>query len=429
MLTYDSHMPWQDENLDLINCFDLIDLDQQFANSPHSKIINNFNLISPNLSREYTDQIFSNADDELGFEPTCECGMTCGVIKEGLICPQCGTVCSTGFTDVMTHQIWLGVPQELPPVIHPVWYMIMHTWTAIGRYDSVLDSILNPKSEIPEDFEPYMHDELRGFQYFYAHADEILDILINQYERTAKKPMAEWMIPFREKYRHLLFTRHLPILHSSLHPLKKNGETMNYIDTTSKELLKAIIDMSAVTYRQHATTVNSRQQYRTLYNVYKNMITYYTSLVSTKLGSKQGLLRKHCYGSRVHFSFRSVVVPQTIPLPMDEVLLPWCTIVNGLKLVIINFLMTRFNKSFNEALQIFFHALVKYDETVDQCLKMFINECPDHKGCIILGRNPTLAYGSIYQLFYTDFKRDPADQTIGINACIVSSANIDFDGK
>ena len=50
--------------------------------------------------------------------------------------------------------------------------------------------------------------------------------------------------------------------------------------------------------------------------------------------------------------------------------------------------MTRFNKSFNEALQIFFHALVKYDETVDQCLKMFINECPDHKGCIILGRNP-----------------------------------------
>ena len=46
-----------------------------------------------------------------------------------------------------------------------------------------------------------------------------------------------------------------------------------------------------------------------------------------------------------------------------------------------------------------------------------------------LSNKMTLAYGSIYQLFYTDFKRDPADQTIGINACIVSSANIDFDGE
>ena len=60
---------------------------------------------------------------------------------------------------------------------------------------------------------------------------------------------------------------------------------------------------------------------------------------------------------------------------------------------------------------------------------MYIDECPDHKGAIILGRNPTLAYGSIMLLYYTDFKRDPSDETIGINACIVSPANIDFDGK
>lgn len=40
----------------------------------------------------------------------------------------------------------------------------------------------------------------------------------------------------------------------------------------------------------------------------------------------------------------------------------------------------------------------------------------------------TLAYGSIYQLFFTDFKRDPRDETISINACIVTPANIDFDG-
>ena len=41
----------------------------------------------------------------------------------------------------------------------------------------------------------------------------------------------------------------------------------------------------------------------------------------------------------------------------------------------------------------------------------------------------TLTYGSIYLLYYNDFKRDPRDETISINACIVKAPNIDFDGE
>ena len=46
-----------------------------------------------------------------------------------------------------------------------------------------------------------------------------------------------------------------------------------------------------------------------------------------------------------------------------------------------------------------------------------------------LSNTMTLAYGSIMLLYYTDFKRDPRDETIGINACIVSPANIGKLGR
>lgn len=431
MLDYDPHMPPEGEDLTLIKTFDLIDLDQLFYNNPDARVINNENLISREFSKEFTDAIFQNCDGELGFVPTCLCGAVTGVTKEGLVCPKCGTKCSSGFIDVLQHNTWIAVPKQMPAVMHPIWYMIMKNWTMMGRkYESLLDILLNPEMEIPDDFVQYIHaGECRGFDYVQKYRDELLDILINKYDRTAKKATSQWMKPFADRYKEVMFTRHLPVLHSSLHPLKKNGSTLNYIDATTKSLLEAVIDLSAETYRQHATANTSRQRAKTLYDIYVKVIAYYKSLINEKLGGKPAILRKHCFGSRVHHSSRAVVVPQAVSLPMDHVLLPWKSIVNGLKSVILNFLMNRFRKNFNEAIRIFYGALVQYDELVDKCLKMYIDECPDHKGCIILGRNPTLAYGSIYQLFFDDFKRDPKDETISINACIVTSANIDFDGR
>ena len=41
----------------------------------------------------------------------------------------------------------------------------------------------------------------------------------------------------------------------------------------------------------------------------------------------------------------------------------------------------------------------------------------------------TIAYGSIMKLYVKEFRKDPEDETLSINACIVKPANIDFDGK
>ena len=425
----------------------LLNLDEMFVNSPNARVLNNEALLSKKLSDDFTSAIYSTCDGELGFVPSCECGKIRGVTKLGLTCPDCGTKCASKFIDALEHVSWIDVKEPMPPVLHPIWYFVLKDLTAIGKSSipasedgtkktvatqkaSILDFVLNPllekdkdvRQEIPEDYLPFLKG--RGWEYFYEHADEFLDDWLYHYPKTAKKPVVQDVIEFRKRYRSMMFTRKLPIMHSSLHPVTSNGDTLNYVDSSSVKSLSAAVNLSAEIFREHATRVSPARKDKALYDVFILIADYYQDLILNKLAKKTGLLRKHDFGSRIHFSFRSVVHPHDHVLPMDEVVLPWGIMVNGLKLIILNFLVNRFKKSPESALELVMTALTKYDETVDKCIQMYIDECPNKKITIALGRNPTLNYGSIMRLYVREYGRDPEDETIAINASIVGPANI-----
>lgn len=438
----------EDVNDDLVRHLKLLNLDRMFADSPDARVINNESLVSKKLSEDFTRAIYSNCEGELGFVPSCECGNVRGASKIGLICPDCGTKCSSKFIDTLSHVSWIGIPEHMPPVLHPVWYLVLDNLTTIGKSRmpvddkekdkkilankkaSLLDFVLNPelerdkdvKAEIPDDYLPYLKG--RGWRYFYEHADEFLDDWIYNYPKTAKKPAAKDLIEFRKMYRDVMFTRKLPILHSSLHPVTTNGGTLNYVDSSSVAILSAAVNLSAEVFREHATTVSERKSYKALYDVYMEIMEYYSALIIRKIAKKEGILRKHNFGSRIHFSFRTVVHPHDRVLPMDEVILPWGIMVNGLKLPIINFLVNRYHKSPDVAYNIVMRSLTKYDELVDKCMQTFIDESKHKKIPIALGRNPTLNYGSIMLLYVKEYRKDPEDETLAINASIVGPANI-----
>ena len=73
---------------------------------------------------------------------------------------------------------------------------------------------------------------------------------------------------------------------------------------------------------------------------------------------------------------------------MDEVLLPWGIMVQGLEYPILNYLVNRKRIPLPTALDIHTRALIKYDPLIDECITTYINECPEHKLPILLGRNP-----------------------------------------
>lgn len=418
----------EEENLTASRLLTLVNLDEEFANNPDARIINNGTLIAKKPSKEFTDAIYSNCDGELGFVPSCRCGATRGTTKEGVTCPLCGTKCSSQFVDHLSHIAWLGIPENMAPVMHPVWYAVLKDWTSIGkRTVSVIDIILNPEEDIPDDLAPYIHG--RGFKYLYENIDSILDDMQFRYPRTCKKPKAANIGNFRKFYRDCMFTRHLPILHNSLHPRKSNGDTLSYVDESSKSILTAVNELSAECFHEHATVVSEKQMNIKMYGIFKTTMEYYQQIIKDKLGGKPGLLRKHDFGSRIHFSLRTVVVPQDHVVPMDEVILPWGVIVNGLKLPILNYLVHRKYKSLEDALDIFMHSLTNYDPLIDECVETFIKESPGGRLCVAIGRNPTLAYGSIMQLYVREYKKDPHDETLALNASVCGPGNIDFDGK
>lgn len=444
------HQPWllkpEEEDQTRSRTLDLVNLDDLFYRTPGAKVINSENT----LEKEYTDKviknIYSNCDGELGFVPTCECGYTRGVSKEHLICPMCHTECSTKFADGLEHTAWVGIPEPNPemgkpgfaPVLHPIWYLMLKNFTKIGNSskESLIDYILNPllgsgsktRSLIPDDFPAYIPG--RGWDYFYEHADEILDILMYKYPRTAdKQDQIQQLAAFRQKYRSMLFTRHLPIMHNALHPITNNGNTLNYVDSASNFITEAVFNLTAETFKLKLSAHKSNnRKNKVLWDVYQLIIGYYKSLENDKLFKKPGLLRKQIFGGRLHWTFRTVVHAQSEPEPLDEIIMPWGIMLNSLKLPIINLLVNRKKLTPSDALHLWVKGATTYQPLIEEVLHEYISEAPGGRIPVLMGRNPTLTYGSELLLYVRKFKTKIDDETIGVNACIVEPLNMDFDG-
>ena len=328
------------------------------------RIINSESLFSKNGAEAYINAIYSSTDGDLAFVPSCECGQIRGEMRRGIICPNCGTECCSHFVDKLEQKAWINIPVEMGPVLHPIWYWMLEQLTrrGAGRTTGIplIEILLKPDSAfrgkkrqviVPPDFEPFILDngKARGFKAFAENVDYYMDVLLNKYSRTAKKPIANGIRKMYELYKDCMFTTKLPILHNSLNPVTDNGATLKYIDADGA-----------------------------LFNIYSKILDYYSGII-TDMGKKPGDIRKHAGGSRVNFGFRTVVHPHSEVMDTDEVVLPWGIMVNCFKPVILNFLMNKFNYTCNQALLAHRKALVTYDPIVDQCLQMYIDGTPKKK--------------------------------------------------
>lgn len=407
-----------------------VDLEELFRNSPGAKIINQGDMVSTQLNKEMADAIFDRTDDVIPFIPSCEGGCLKGKFYEGLTCSKCGTVVTTEFIDHLAHQAWLSIPENMPPVLHPVWYHILKDWTRVKQAASLIELILdasldknkNP-TKLPEGVTHVITG--RGFSYFYQNVDTIMQFLFSYY---AKKKSTPWVRQFYLLYRDIMFTTKLPILHSSLHPMVKGSSTLKYADPISRGIVKAAYNLSAIAFKVHSTTISINDIDISLYGIYRSVIDYYVKIISDKLGTKYALLRKHCLGTRCHFTSRSVIVPISGAHRFDEVHLPWKLVVNTFKLEIINVLANRYKLSTADAESMHISSLTVYNKLIHDVLLTLMDEHPYKAFPFLIGRNPTLRLFSIQLLYCTHIKTDVHDETIGISPGNVTGYNADFDG-
>ena len=413
----------------------LVDYDAEFYNNPYARIVpcGIEAMTQEDPLKTNKELFFLDGDNPLSVIASCNCGQLRGNYYEGLICSSCHTECQTRFVKDLKFKLFFEIPDNCPPILHPIVYVTLNKWLGNAKNGkaSLLDRILNPRETLPEDLIGIIP---QGYRAFYENFDEIIDFFLNRYKKfqnaAGRKRMA-YIPMFLKTYRKQLFVRHIPVLNESLHMLTTSG-TLMYSDESVQPLLDMRAKLESIINEYDVGTKNrERYMLQRLFALSKASVAYITSIIDTKLVHKAGHIRRSVMGTRLHCTFRAVIIQQTdVNAHSDEVYLPWKLGVTIYELEIENLLMHRYGFSMPDAVERTRTAQLTYDPLIDEILQTLIRECQESTGRrglpILFGRNPTIRIGGIMLLFVPKIKTDINDDTISISAKICSAANLNL---
>lgn len=414
----------------------LINYDDLYNEAVNPRFLND--LLVSDTGKSVLDLIFQRSEGDLEYEPHCSCNTFRGVQYEGHVCPFCGSTIISDFTSNFVPNNWIRISDNLPPIIHPRFYLILTSFASrmittkrgskiTGKKQKIpiIDFILNPDLELPDDLKPGIHGQ--GFDYFCENMEEIMNYLFVEHPRFSRLEKADMIMRIYNEYKDRLIIRKLPILHQSFHPMHIRGRTKT-MDKTADLILPAVLDMANAEFTVRRNVSRKNYANREVWKIFTKYIDYIKKVMESKLGDKQALIRRHNIAARIFWTGRGVISPINGPHDGDEIHLPWNIAMYGLQLEIINFLCNRYDYTPTDAFEHFFKHVNKFDPTIYKIMETLIKECP-YKGLPIgINRNPTLLRTSIRLGFSPKVKKDPNDKTINLSQRICSGFNADNDG-
>lgn len=409
----------------------------------------------------------------------CECGETRGRVNRGMKCPKCNKIVK--FVDDNYDMFgWIKI-EDRYHALHPKFYDSLNYIFGKSKYNEErkkikgtrLNNILNYSPEVNEDgfcrpceFKPDNEPFYGiGMIEFYERFDEILDYYIKKYPK--KQPYYDEIYRHRyycncrylykgKKYNYLtideytgeeyfadaiadegtlcpicgdrvhwvdkdvIFTHSIPVYTTLLRPTDIRDEYM-YFEPTN-----GLYNM----INKHAAGINRVKRKLDLDVKQKNAQLFKLQLKWEELNQeiieilkgKKGQLRELLSG-RYNFSSRAVI-RQDPSLRVDQVKLPYVELVIALQQRIENVLIRTYNITPNEAYEIWRRAISTKDPRVCEILDSFI--AAEVEGLpVIINRNPTLAYGSMLQMFCVGYDDT---LTLSIPLQVLKPLAADFDG-
>lgn len=391
-------------------------------------ILNTIDLSDPNYMEQLSESVFS--DGESGdFIAKCQCGDTVGNNRAGTICNMCDTVVSVGNLldeDNLVCKNWLACPHELPNGwIMPKMYLNLSTWLSYGKdKKNYLDDILNVETPIPVDIMDVVKG--KGFAYLHDNFDRIMDYFIHDHPVIRNKPDTLPMKHCIQLYRDRIWCHYIPILNTAINPIVSDDRTAfpkkRYSDTTADHILQAAISLSNLEFsprkRNRAFHVE-----KTTYKAYKDIIAYTEDATKKYISVKKAIPRTHIFGSRFHWSFRSVIVPIVQKHYVHELHIPWKMAVNTLRVHILGVLGREYGLTINQALSKVRRALQVIDEDIRIIMNKFIEDSPFPGIPCLWDRPPSIRDGSVTLKYVTVIKTDLNDSSVGMSSIDVALAN------
>jgi hypothetical protein len=367
--------------------------------------------------------------DLLSNLPTCGCQKTEGESKLGTIAKCCGTEVKSHMDEPLEPLLWVRKPKGVNGLINPnIWLMLKKKFTRSGfeiiRY--LTDTNYKPSVKRPAIMkEVEAFDLPRGLNNFIEHFDHIMNCL---FSLKAYRPKAGEIDPLHQVlkvFKSRVFSDYLPVPNKALLVIEES--TMGtYIDPIIVGAVDAVRMMVAIDAPGNNQAVWVKEN-RTV-KMIAQLATYYEGLYKTTLAKKPGILRKHVFGSRSHFSFRAVISSLTAAHDYDEIHIPWGIAVSVLKLHLTNKLMRYHGFNPNQVIAFLNEHAQKHHPLLEQLFKELIAESP-YKGIpCVMQRNPSLERGSAQLVFITTVKMASEIPTVSISILAVNGLSADFDG-
>jgi hypothetical protein len=398
------------------------------------KIINDIAESSEQDRKEFNRLIYTTySGDLLSNLPSCECGEIVGGYNVGVKCLACGTeVCSHVERD-LEPIVWIRKPHGVNALINPiVWMMLKKRFTRSG-YEIIrwiCDTNYAPPVRKPQVV--YRLEELkipRGLNNFIEHFDTIMATLMDLKEYRKSAEHLELMTAINNQ-RDCVFSDYLPLPNRALLVIEESN-VGTYVDPIITGAVDAIRMMAGIDSSLTSHSVRTKEN-RTVKTI-SQLAEFYEGLYKTTLAKKQGIFRKHVFGSRSHFSFRAVISSLTDAHDNEEIHIPWGIGLSVFRIHLMNKLMRR-GYTPNEGIAFLNKHASIYNEELDQLFQELIAESPmttetGVRGIpTIMQRNPSLERGSAQLVYITKVKTVVEIPTVSISILDVKGLNADFDG-
>ena len=386
--------------------------------------------------------------DNLSVVPTCDCGHLTGGTNLGRRCDYCGVVCDSVIERPLESNLWLRKLPGVKKFINPAAWTVLSENMKVSSVN-VLEWLCNPYMVV--DKEPILikklkrngfnNKECRGLNYFHDHFDEIMEFIfcegytLSTYHEAANSGFVEGknkeIVQFINENRGSIFSEYLPMPSKAGFIVESNDSGV-YADSIIKIAFDALMTVTSIKNSLEELPI-PRLEARAV-KVISNFARFYRSFSEEILSQKSGILRKHVFGIRLHFTARAVITLISTNHNYDDLHIPWNVAVQLFSVHITNKLYRKGFSPREVETHIREHTL-RYCPIIDDIFQELIAESP-HRGIpCLLQRNPSLARGSAQQLFITKIKTDHdsitkvcTDNTFSLSVLILVGYNADFDG-
>lgn len=377
------------------------------------------NLIS--VRYDNTD-LFSN-------EPSCECGTFKGGYNLNVVCPNCMKPVRELFDQLLKPLVWMRSPAGVEPLINPmIWTMLTQKFTkgTFGLIEWLCNTDYQPNVNRPPEVDEMLELGVqRGYNNFVRNFDTYLDILFSLKHFRMKKGQTDELRTLLNMYRDCVFSQYLPLPNKSL-MIIENTQVGVFVDPIIVGAIDAIRTISSIDAPLANFTL--RQKENRTAKTLAMLADFYFRVYHEILASKNGIFRKHVFGTRNHFSARAVISSNTKAHKYDELEIAWGQGVTLLKMHLTNKMLKR-GYTPNQCTAILQEYTVKYHPLLDELFHELIAESPNGRGLVCtFGRNPSLTRASAQKMYITKVKTDPNDPTITLSILAVKGFNADFDG-